>query len=415
MKSIRMRLILYFSLILAAATSVLGFINLQGAENAVADEAEEGLYALAEEGAKVTESRLDSEFVYLEGLANFPEAGSREPDVDRAMTIFMNEVEQTDYLRIGIADLNGNLYLTDSYGIDGDIVDISEREYYQASLEGERGLMPPSPSVNPDDGDRLIMVTSVPVMNDGEVTGVIVAVGDADFLNLIVDDIQYGQSGYAYMIDETGTVIAHQNREMVMNAFNPIQEAAEDQGLNPVAGMFTRMLDEESGVGSYEFQGDELYLGFSEVGDTGWNLVIAAQEDEVLSAIPVLRNTALLFTGLVILISIGLTYVVGTRLSKPIQAISVTAEQVGNLDVTQDVDPVLAARKDEVGRLARSLQSVTENIRKVINDINDSANSVSSASEELTATSNESSIATEEVASTIQDIAEGASIRQPRP
>ncbi|AOM84244.1 methyl-accepting chemotaxis protein [Salisediminibacterium beveridgei] len=408
MKSIRVTLILYFSLILVAATSILGFINMHGAENAIMDEAESGLYALSEEGAKVTDSRLDSEFVYLEGLANIPEGGSATPDIDAAMEIFLDEVEQTEYLRIGIADLNGNLYLSDSYGNDGEIVDIAEREYYQDSLQGERGLMPPSPSVNPDDGDRLIMVTSAPIMNDGEITGVIVGVGDADFLNLIVDDIQYGDSGYAYMIDDAGTVIAHQNRDMVMDAYNPIREAESDPDVNEVSAMFTRMIEEPSGVGDYTFGGDDLYLGFSAVGDTGWNLIITAEENEVLSAIPVLRNTSMLFTAMVILISIALTYVVGTRLSRPIEKISATAEQVGNLDVSEDVDPLLAARKDEVGRLARSLQSVTENIRKVIQDINDSASNVSSASEELTATANESSIASEEVATTVQDIAEGA-------
>ncbi|ADH97948.1 methyl-accepting chemotaxis protein [Salisediminibacterium selenitireducens] len=409
MKSIRMRLILYFSAIMIVATGILGIVITNGAGDALIDEAETGLETLALEGAKVTDSRLDSEYLYLEGLTNLPEITGDDPDLDAAMDVLLDEVENTDYLRIGITDLDGNLYLSDSYGIDGEIVDVTEREYYHDSLAGERGLMPPSLSVNPDDGDRLIMVTSVPIEEDGAITGVLVAVGDADYLNTIVDDIQYGEGGYAYMIDDEGTVVAHRDRDMVRDAFNPLRLVEEDPGLETLANQFSRMLSEPAGIGNYAFQGNDLYVGFSDIGETGWTLVITANENEVLAAIPSLRNTALIMTFLVVVGGIALTYVVGTRISRPIQAVSRTAAEIGQLDMRHDMDLKLLSRHDEVGELAKSLQSVTENVRKIIVDINASAGEVSAASEELTATSGESSRASEEVASTVQDIAEGAS------
>ena len=409
MNSIRVRLILYFSSIIFFATAILGIVITNGAGSAITEEAETGLETLALEAAKVTDSRFDSEYTYLEGLTNLPEITGGNADLDAAMAVLIDEVQNTDYLRLGVADMNGNLYLTDSYGIDGDIVDISDRDYYQMSLAGERALMPPSPSVNPDDGDRLIMVTSVPITEDGDVTGVLVGVGDADYLNMIVDDIQYGEEGYAYMIDDEGTVVAHRDREMVRDGFNPLVLVEEDPTLEPLANEISRMLIEPAGIGSYPFRGNDLYLGFADIGTTGWTLVITANREEVLAAVPALRNTALIVTVLVVIGGIVLTYAVGTRLSRPIQAVSGAAAKIGELDMREDVDAKLTGRKDEVGELARSLQHVTDNVRKIIVDINDSAGEVSAASEQLTATSGESSRAAEEVSTTVQDIAEGAS------
>ncbi|MCZ0703007.1 methyl-accepting chemotaxis protein [Natronobacillus azotifigens] len=408
MKSISTKLVVYFSVIMTVALIVLGIVIMNGASISIKNDAEESLLSLSNEAARVADSRIHAEFLYLEGLANLPQIKEDTRDIDEAMNVFKERAQETGYLRIGIADLNGNLYLSDSYGDDGDIVDISEREYYQQSLQGERGLMPPSTSVNAADGDRLVMVTSVPIVEDGQVTGVIVAVGDADFLSVIVEDIQVGESGYAYMIDDTGTVVAHRDREMIRDFFNPIALSEEDSSLSSVATQFEDILASEAGVDSYTFRGNHLYIGYANVGDTGWNLVVTADEQEVLSSVNDLQRTAIIMVAGAVLIAIILTFIVGSGISKPIRLVSQSAEQIGRLDLSQDIDPSLLKSKDEVGQLAASLQAVTENMRRIIRQIDESAGDVSAASEQLTATSQQSASASEEVASTIQDIANGA-------
>ena len=158
MKSIRVKLVVYFSVIMTVALIALGFVIMNVASVSIQNDTEESLLSLSHKASRVADSRITGEFLYLEGLTNLPEVQEETRDIDAAMDVFKERVQVTGYLRIGIADLDGNLYLSDSYGDDGDIVDISEREYYQQSLNGERGLMPPSESVNAADGDRLIMV-----------------------------------------------------------------------------------------------------------------------------------------------------------------------------------------------------------------------------------------------------------------
>ena len=64
---------------------------------------------------------------------------------------------------------------------------------------------------------------------------------------------------------------------------------------------------------------------------------------------------------------------------------------------------------DESGTLARSMQAITNNLRKIIGEITDSSLQVSSTAQELTATAEQSAMAAEEVARTVEEIAKGAS------
>ena len=83
--------------------------------------------------------------------------------MNEKMAMLKNDVSSSGrFIRIGVSDLNGNLYLSDSYGDRGQIVDITKRDYFHASTAGERGTMNPVISVNPDDNGALIMAYSVP-------------------------------------------------------------------------------------------------------------------------------------------------------------------------------------------------------------------------------------------------------------
>ncbi len=53
------------------------------------------------------------------------------------------------------------------------------------------------------------------------------------------------EKGYSYIIDETGTLIAHEKREFVFNQRNFIQEAETDLQFTLLADMFKKMIGEK--------------------------------------------------------------------------------------------------------------------------------------------------------------------------
>ncbi|OIJ11811.1 methyl-accepting chemotaxis protein [Anaerobacillus alkalilacustris] len=409
MKSIKTRLIVYFSVLILLISISTGFLTLRNASKLIVEEAEVAIQSLVSEGASLTESRFESEFRYLEGLTNIAVLSNPDEEMSSKMAILLEKAEESDYIRLGVVDLKGNLYLSDSYGINNEIVNVKEREYYQNSLQGKRQIMPPTISVNSDDNGEMIIVKSIPMYFNNEITGVLVAVGEANFLNNIVDEMSYGEQGYAYIIDENGTVLAHPNREMVTGQFNPLEEVKVDESFQEVAHVFSRILDEKRGIDDYHYNGEHLYAAFAPIEGTNWSLVITAVEDEVLGAIPRLQWAIMVVSVIIFIISIVITFFIGSSITSPIIKIIKHSQHVADLDLTKDVPENLSKRRDEVGKLSVALQSVTDNLRTVIVDITKSAENVSASSEQLTATSQQSASSVEEVAQTIAEIASGAS------
>ncbi|SFH71092.1 methyl-accepting chemotaxis sensory transducer with Cache sensor [Tindallia magadiensis] len=412
MKSIKMKMVCILTVVILLFSVTLSFISINTASNAVLGEAIQGLRTQAQEAAVIAEVSIDRQFVFLEGLGKIQRLSDPLADLDEKMAILQAEAEESPFIRIGVADLNGNLYLSDSYGIGGNIVDISEREYYHESLEGKRAMMPPAVSVNPDDEGGVVMVYSVPLYHRNRIVGVIVAVGDGNFLSYIVDDIGYGEAGYGYIIDENGAVIAHHNREMVVDQFNPIRAAEEDESLRPVAQLFETILAERQGHGQYFFNQIDVHAGFEEIPGTEWIIATVAEETEILQGVSRLRNTLVMTMIVMIVIGVVVSILVGNSFSNPIIEIQKVIDRLANYDLSIEKDSKIhryQKQKDEIGQMTASLAVMQENLTKLVKDIAGQADNVAASSEELTSTSLEASTAAAEVAKTIEEIAEGAS------
>ena len=86
---------------------------------------------------------------------------------------------------------------------------------------------------------------AAPIKRDGEVVGALVGRRDGNALSAITDDANYGDTGYAYMINSKGVLVAHPDKDRVLNQWNPLEEAKEDDTLKSVATLFETMLKEK--------------------------------------------------------------------------------------------------------------------------------------------------------------------------
>lgn len=399
MKSIRMRLITYFSILIAVALVGMSGVALFQASEAIENEAVSGMDRLAAESALTTTTRIEKQMVALEMIARRADMESMDWDTQR--TILNNQMKRTEFLSFAVVDLKGNATFND--GAEANIVD---RAYFKTALEGTTNVSDVVISRltgNPE------IVYATPIFNGNSVVGVLIARRDGYVLSDITDTLGYGASGYAYMINENGMVVAHKDRERVKNQMNPIEQAETDEALKDVATLFKKIIDDKAGVHQYTYNGKNLIAAYQPVKGSHWTLVITADESEVLASIPKMRMSLYMMTLIVLLLSIVVVYVVGTNMAKPIIGIKKQAETIAALDLSKDVPDKFKNRKDEIGSLAVSLQSLVDSLRAIIVEIKNSAEQVASSSEELTASSQQSAIITEDVAKAIDEIAHGAS------
>ena len=399
MKSIKTKLVVSFSILILLISVSIGFSTLQNASNSIVSEAEEGLLAIATEGARLTESRVDTQQQALELLAGFDDLQSM--DWDTQQPILQRQVQRTNFLALAIVHPDGTAYYS-----DGTTAELGDRDYVIRAFNGETNV---SDIIISRVTNEPVLMYAAPIERNGRVEGVLIGRRDGNALSNITDTISYGEQGYAYMINGEGTTIAHPDRNRVIDLWNPINDVENDASLTSVAALFSTMVENRSGIDQYQFLGNELYAGYAPVEGTDWVLVVTANEQEVLAAIPALQRNVIVMTLIILAISISVTYLLGNSITKPIIKIIEHSEKIAQLDITENVPDHLLKKKDEVGSLSTALQTITNNLREIIQEINLSSDQVSAASEELTATTQQSSTAAEEVAKTISEISIGAS------
>ncbi|GAA0752075.1 methyl-accepting chemotaxis protein [Clostridium sartagoforme] len=398
MKSIKTKLITYFSILILLSSFSVGIVSVYRAGQSLTKEAEKSLESLSFEAARLTNSRIETQKKTLEMISLRADIQSMDWEIQKP--ILQRQVESTDFLDLAIVQLDGTAYYS-----GGNISQLGDREYVQKALKGETNISDLLISKVTND---IVLMYATPIKRDGKVIGALIGRREGEAVSKITDDVGYGKEGYGYIINNNGTVVGHTDREKVVKQFTPIEEAKSDKSLTSLAAMFEKILAEKKGVGTYSFNKNKLYAGYAPIEDSNWIVVITANQNEVLSAIPTLQKNIAMIMIIVLIVSVIIAYLIGNSITKPIISIIHHSEKLADLDLREDVSEMFLSRKDEVGVLSKSLQSITINLRDIIKDISSSSEEVSAASEELTAISQQSATAAEEVSRTVEEIARSA-------
>ncbi|MCS4467548.1 methyl-accepting chemotaxis protein [Clostridium botulinum] len=220
--------------------------------------------------------------------------------------------------------------------------------------------------------------------------------------------MKVGESGGAYLIDSTGTVIAHKNKESVIKRENSIKDAQSNEELKPIAAIEKSMIEGKEGIGQYKYKGAEKYISYSPMKSTGWSLAIYAPKNEILKEVSEITRNIIIVSILGIGIALVCIWFISTQISNNLISMRDSLNIVATGDLTTNVDSKIEKEKDEIGHMARALSKTVLSIGNMINslkgssfNIDDKANNLAAISEEFTAT-------TENVSTAIQEVATGA-------
>lgn len=149
--------------------------------------------------------QVQGDFQTLEGLAVFiGESGIT--DSEKIMQILRKINDENTFIRMGFADVKGNLDLVDVGGARHLVVNLSEHEFFQRALMGEQAIsdtledtLEPGYQIN---------YYAIQVSNDAEeVTGVLCAVNSSEVLQEIIDAPLLNGEGFSNIIDQEGSLV----------------------------------------------------------------------------------------------------------------------------------------------------------------------------------------------------------------
>ena len=293
-----------------------------------------------------------------------------------------------------------NLFITNKEGIlissnqnEQLGTDFSNRDWFEGAM---RGYMYSSNSYLSQDNNKPTLTVAMPIKKNGKIVGSLGMDLDLSVFQAMIPETGIGESGYVYVTDSTGTVIAHPDNKIVQSQFDasefePIKKAYnEKDGSGHVT--YNSKLDQKEMLASYQY--------LSKV-----NLILVAQQP-VEEAFANLKQT-LIFNLLIVLIAgsiaAGVAWKVADNFSEPILNIveAIKEKATGNLTVDLEIN-----REDELGALGDTFNQATDQQRKMITKVLETAEELSAYSEELSASAQEANTAVEDNNNNIKDVTE---------
>ena len=292
-----------------------------------------------------------------------------------------------------ISDTDGNYKAT--LGLDGNI---SDRAYFPIAMSGITVISDP---VTSKATNKPIIVIAAPIKDDsGKVKGVLAGTMELRYISDIVDGQKYGDTGYAYMINRKGLVLAHPVKEKIF------KENLLENDSKSLVEIIKKMTSGETGVGYYNYEGVEKIVGYSLIKATGWPIAMTINYDEVNGEV-VKLGVMTLIVGLtvVLVLVIILTLLVGCII-KPLLKMTGLTKEIASGDLTVKID---IKSKDETGILAGNFNDMVGKMREILGNVSDMSSAVASSTEEMMASSEEISRVSEQTAAAVSELAKGAS------
>jgi len=398
MKSIKTKLIVAFATLVLAVTLVLGIVFIKSGYQSLKDESEKSLNIMAEDGAKLTESRIETLMTTLDVVSK------KQEIVDMGLDVNLGELKE-ELKKTSFIDLAYVLPNSYAYYSDGTISLLSDRSYVKNALKGKAGM---SDVIFSRVTRKPEIEFCVPVMKDGKIVGALLARKEADTLEDIIKDRGYGEKGYAFMINGEGRYIAYPESEKVLKLFNPIKEAGKDKAYASLSKALQIMLKENKGVVGYKQEQKNYFAGYAPIEGTDWVFAITADQNEVFSVIPEMIRSIIYVMVVVLIGSALVVYLLDYKITGPLIGITKLSKQIAELDFRENISQKYLMQKDEIGTLSGTFQILTTKLREIIQQISEAAIQVTASAQELSATSQQSATISQEISYTVDNISIGA-------
>ncbi len=354
---------------------------------------QENTYQLSSDKLEIAKAEisgmLDKHFNTLQTIAQQP--AIRSMDLQKAKSILVDAVKVNPDLMLTLDNANGDQLVKSN---DDALTSVSERDFYQQAMSGNEAYV--SDVIITLTTNEFIVVIATPVRDmNNKIVGVLQANVYLAQLSEFVTELSAGGSN-VYILSRKGAVLAHPNLEYVQNQEDFSSLEFVQTGL---AGGQSETLE------TTNFLGDKVIVSYYRNDLSGW-LIVVETPVSVASAYGLLNITCGLMVAAVVIVTLlGLYF--SRRFTKPVVQVSSVIKAIAQGELKEF--ETKSKSKDEIGELYRSLQTMTQNLRGLVGNIQNVTSGLASHSTQLSSISEESSQSLGQVVTTINEMAQGNS------
>lgn len=412
-RAIGFRLILGGCIAVILPLVIVGMVSVKKASNGLVSISRDSASSQAEKIAAIIDKTLDAQTKTAAAHAtdmNVRIVGEKvkELGVEGALSEIAELRQQMkekfklldkNYLGIFVTDSTGHMYtgeLTNGQEYKG--VNLADMEYFKQAKNSGKAVAG-DVVVSKVTGDRIYVVSSPIYSRKNEFLGIFGLSLKAEPLTTLVSEVKMGTTGYAFMADQDGIVIAHPNKELEMKL--------DLKTLKDMSEITQAMIAGQNGSQGYVFKGVPKIAGYAPVSLKGWSVALTQDKDEFLRSAISIRNsiilTALISTVLVIIFLLIVSGSIVRPLNQAVFGLKDIAEGEGDLTMRLEVKT-----KDEVGELSTWFNTFVEKLHGVISEIGDNIKNLNGSAVELSGLSKTMTTGSENAANRSTTVAAAA-------
>ncbi|ABW20015.1 methyl-accepting chemotaxis protein [Alkaliphilus oremlandii] len=298
--------------------------------------------------------------------------------------------QNKNFIGFRYVDLNGDNIFSN---LNRSTNNVANEDWFKEAKAGKTFI---GQSIKADSGSQVGFMISIPISNQySSRIGVLAVMVGTNKINELVQNVQIGEQGHAYVVDTNGYVIGHRlTTEYVIGRFNVLEGQSEDVKLVSTA--------EEDVVHGVNNKLEKALITGSTVETTGWRVIIEQNKAEILAQTKASLGRSLIIAGILMTIALISTYAFAVLFTKPITQLVKSANKIKNGDLTESVE---VTTDNEIGQLQEAFNEMTKSIGSILNEINKTTNNVSDFIMELNNDIEVSSKASMEISQAIESVA----------
>ena len=356
-KSLKMKLMLSFMVLVTIIMTALGAITISGLSQSVGQLNDDLT-------AQIVSARAAEFGMYMHDLENEAKIWSERNvltsgDLEEIKSdlIMRQQSLRTDLEMMFYADKTGAAVTS----LDTEI-NVADRAYFDEIISGSKENTVSNPVESKATGKTVFVIADAVKNSKGETVGVFGTTVTLDMFNDIIKEIKIGEKGRPWIIDNTGLMIAHpdEKERMVLSIQNSVENGYK--GLDKIG---EKMLAGEEGIGQYvDSTGEKIFATYAPIPNTpGWSIAYSMTETDMMGPVNSMVMLIIIIVAVSILVVGIVTYFLSRGIVKPVKAAADLAKALasGELEKTVKIQS-----NDEVGQLAKILDN---EVRTAFKDI----------------------------------------------
>lgn len=271
-----------------------------------------------------------------------------------------------------VAQMDGKQILrTDSAAL----VNVADRDYFKKTIQGSIQFSDPLLSKVTN---QMTIVASVPILGvDNKVQGVLAANISLQNVNNVVEQILSQNPGYAVtIINKNRVPIFYQGDPSAVTEFKQLSEE-----------YYKEAVEKQTGTTIGVFRGEEYFISYRPISNTEWVAVSAYPKQVALQSAYDMVENGVQFTLLMIILFIVVGLFFTRKALSPLKDLATGVGIVARGNLTHVMTD---HRHDELSHVVKAFNSMTINLRDIVQSVKKSSSLVVESTNSVAATSEQS-------------------------